>query len=788
MQLLSRFAAILLRNRIAFTIGLLALTVLMGYYATKVQLSYTFARVLPQNDSTQVQYEEFKKLFGEDGNVMVIGFKDPGFYTQKKVAGFYQLCEKIKQTHGISGVISPTHVFNLQVDSAGILQPHPLLSRAPATQEETNAFKKDLLGLPFYEGLVYSEDGAILAAINFNKKDLNSKNRITIVDDIIKMTDAFAAENAIDMHYSGMPYIRTVNMKKVSGEMSLFLLLAVIITGILLFIIFRSASAIIISMSAVIIGVVWSLGLLGLVGFSITILSGLIPPIILVIGIPNCVFLINKYHAEYTLHNNKIKALSRMISGVGGTLFLANVTTAIGFGVLYFTDSSLLVEFGVVAAISVMTTYLITLIFIPVALFYLPAPREKHTNYLQSSFLTGILRKIDSLVHHKRKVIYGAISVITIVGFIGMYFININGYVVDDLPENDPVYTHIRFFESSFKGVLPLEIMVNTGEENGVLNNNAKVLYKINSLQKLIAKYPEFSRPISIAEAVKFANQAYKGGDKKYYIVPGLSGLKDLSSALPEGNQYNNGIKSFIDSSKSIARISYQVADIGSTRMESLLNELKPKADSIFGKSAAVRFTGHSPVFLKNNGYLLSNLLESLIIEIILITLLGLALFRSLRIILLSKLPVLIPLIVTAGVMGFADIRFKPSTILIFSIAFGITSDGTIYFLNKYRQELRKKGATASKAISGVISETGISMIYTNIILFFGFGIFAASDFGGTVALGILISLTLLLSLCTNLVLLPALLLSIDRYISRKELIADPLIEIEEEIEEPPVT
>jgi predicted RND superfamily exporter protein len=788
MQLLNRFAALLLRNRIAFIIGLLALTVLMGYYATRVQLSYSFARVLPEHDSTQVQYEEFKKLFGEDGNVMVIGFKDPNFYTQKKVADFYQLCEKIKQMHGISGVISPTHVFNLQLDSTGILKPHPLLDRAPANQEEADAFKNSLLELPFYEGLVYSDDGAILAAINFNKKDLNSKNRITIVDDIVKMTDAFAVDNSIDMHYSGMPYIRTVSMKKVSGEMSLFLLLAVIITGILLLIIFRSASAIIISMSAVIIGVVWSLGLLGIAGFSITILSGLIPPIILVIGIPNCVFLINKYHAEYTLHNNKVKALSRMISGVGGTLFLANVTTAIGFGVLYFTDSSLLVEFGVIAAISVMTTYIITLIFIPIALFYLPVPREKHTSYLQSSYLTGVLRKIDKLVHHKRKVIYVAISIVTVIGFVGMYFININGYVVDDLPEDNPVYKHIRFFESSFKGVLPLEIMVNTGEENGVLNNNAKVLYKINSLQKLIAKYPEFSRPISIAEAVKFANQAYKGGDKKFYIVPGLAGLKDLSAALPAGNQYNNGVKSFIDSSKSIARISYQVADIGSIRMESLLNELKPKADSIFGKSASIRFTGHSPVFLKNNGYLLSNLLESLVIEIVLITLLGLALFRSLRIILLSKLPVLIPLIVTAGVMGFADIRFKPSTILIFSIAFGITSDGTIYFLNKYRQELRKKGATASKAISGVISETGISMIYTNIILFFGFGIFAASDFGGTVALGILISLTLLLSLCTNLVLLPALLLSIDRYISRKELIADPLIEIEEEIEEPPAT
>lgn len=784
MNVLNRFSALLLRNRIAFLVGLLVLSVFMGYKATHVQLSYDFARVLPADDSTLLQYEHFKTLFGEDGNVLVIGFRDSSFFDQKKVAAFYRLSEEIRKTPGISGVLSPTHAYKLvRNDTTGMLGTEPLLKEAPASSEATEEFRKELFNMPFYKGLIYTDSGAVLAAVNLNKKDLNSSNRITIVDHIVALGDSFGQAHNIEMHYSGMPYVRTVNMKKVSGEMTLFLILAVVITGILLFIIFRSFSAILISMSAVIIGVIWSVGFLGIMGFSITILSGLIPPLILVIGIPNCVFLINKYHAEYTLHKNKIKALSRMIAGVGGTLFLANVTTAIGFGVLYFTDSSLLVEFGVIAAISIMATFMITMIVIPLALFYLPVPHEKHTSYLQSKFLNKVLAYVDDIAHNRRRQIYIVVTVATIFGFIGMNFINLTGYVVDDLPAKDPVYTHLRFFEHNFRGVLPLEIMVNTGEENGVFSQNAAVLYKINSLQKLIAKHDEFSRPISIAEAVKFANQGYKGGNRKFFIIPPASGLKDLSTALPQGQEYSSGIKSFLDSTRGIARISYQVADIGSAEMEVLLSELKPKADSIFGKSAVVSFTGHSPVFLKNNSYLLHNLLESLLIEIILIILIGLLLFRSWRIILLSKLPCLIPLVITAGIMGYLGIRFKPSTILIFSIAFGISSDGTIYFLNKYRQELRKRGATASKAISGTIRETGISMVYTTVILFFGFGIFAASDFGGTVALGVLVSLTLLLSLITNLVLLPALLLSIDRYISRKELTAESLIEIPEEEE-----
>jgi predicted RND superfamily exporter protein len=189
-------------------------------------------------------------------------------------------------------------------------------------------------------------------------------------------------------------------------------------------------------------------------------------------------------------------------------------------------------------------------------------------------------------------------------------------------------------------------------------------------------------------------------------------------------------------------------------------------------------------MFLKGNDYLLHNLFESLFIEIVLITLIGLALFRSVRIILLSKLPCLIPLIITAGLMGFMDIRFKPSTILIFSIAFGIASDGTIYFLTKYRQELKHHKKTISEAISATIRDTGLSMVYTSVILFFGFAIFSASSFGGIAALGILISITLFVSMITNLLLLPAILLSIEKWVSRKEIVSTPMIEMEEEEEE----
>ncbi len=779
------FSGVLLRHKLAFTLALLAVTGFMVYETSKIELSYDFAKILPDDDSSYVEYVRFKKQFGEDGNVMVIGFEDKDLFRLNKINDWYRLTDSIRSIQGIKGVMSITSLYKIvKNDSLEKFEFVPLVSHPFTNQQEVDSFKTEVFSLPFYKGLIFNQEtGANLMAITFNKNELNSKRRLTIVDDIKRVSEAFAQKHHVQMHYSGMPYIRSAIMKKVSGEMTLFLALAVLVTAIVLWVFFRSFSSVIFSVLVVAIGVLWSVGTLQLFGYKITVLTGLIPPLIMVIGLPNCVFLINKYHKEFALHGNKVKALSRTIQTIGVSLFLANVTTAIGFGVLYFTNSSLLVEFGVVAAISVMTTYIITLILIPIILNLLPEPKAKHLHHLEAKRINSLLDRVDGWVQHKRPAIYITITVITIICFWGMSMMNVVGYVVDDLPQKDPVYVDLKYFEKNFRGVLPFEISIDTKKEYGLFANNAKALYKIQAMQRLFAEDSVFSRPLSIVEAIKFSNQAYNDGKPKYYKLPSVTDLKALSEYFKPGTakNQNNVMQTFMDSSRRITRVSFQASDIGSKDMKLLVDSLRPKIDSIFNpKDYKVTLTGHSLVFLKNNDYLLANLYESLIIEIILIAIVGMALFRSIRIILLSKLPCLIPLVITAGVMGFLDIRFKPSTILIFSIAFGIASDGTVYFLTKYRQEL-KKGFSAPQAISTAVRETGLSMVYTNIILFFGFIIFAASSFGGTVAMGILVSLTLIVSMCTNLVLLPAILLSIDSRNTKKELLDQPLIDLEEE-------
>lgn len=758
----------------------------MGYKAFDIQLSYDFAKVLPDTDPDYIAYQNFKQTFGEDGSVMVMGVEDKNFYRLEKFNDWWQLGEEIKKIDGIEAVVSVAHIYNIKkVEEKQKFELLPVVDHRISTQEELDSIKAEIDQLPFYRGFLFNkESGATVMAVTFDKQKLNSKNRFAIIDVIREKSEAFGQKHKLQIHYSGLPYIRTAITGKVAAEMKLFLLLALLVTAIILFIFFRSIVVVIFSMLVVIVGVIWSLGTIAFMGYKITILSGLIPPLIIVIGVPNCIFLLNKYHTEFSRNGRQGRSLARMIQRIGFTTFLANVTTAIGFFVFYFTKSHILMEFGLVAAANVMATYLISLFLIPIVFSFLPVPEVKHTKHLQSKQLNRLLLSVEEWVHEHPKTVYGTVIVLVLISFVGISRLSTVGYIVDDLPKKDPVFLDMKFFERNFKGVLPLELAIDTREAGEVLN--LTTLQKINRLQKMLNQYPELSRPLSIVDAVKFSYQSYKGGDEKYYILPGSMQLAEMAAFIGDPKGKSQMLKSFIDSTRQTARVSVQMADVGSVRMKQLVNELRPRIDSIFdpGKYNTT-ITGNSRIFLKGNEYLLKNLLESIVLAIFLISIIMVLLFMSLRMILISILPSLIPLIITAGVMGFFNIALKPSTILVFSIAFGIASDQTIYFLTKYRQEMRShKMISISKAVSLTISETGVSMIYTAVILFCGFFIFSVSEFGGTASLGKLISFTLLLAVCSNLVLLPTFLVGLERKLTTKAFLEEPLFQLNEEEED----
>ncbi|MBS1590107.1 MAG: MMPL family transporter [Bacteroidetes bacterium] len=766
-----RVAGIIIKFRVALLVLLLIATGIMGYFASQVQLSYEFTSAIPTDNPKYIAYQQFRKQFGEDGNLMVIGMQTDRFFSPDFFLSYCKLVKKIENVKSVENVLSIPGAINLIKDTAsGKLRVVKLVP--DGSNVNVDSVKKVFLNLPFYKNFLYNPaTDAYLMAVRIDKKALNSKNRTKVVKAIQDVSEVFAQEQHITLHYSGLPLIRTIMATQVQREMRLFLLMSFVLTAVILALFFRSFMAVLASMLVVAVGVVWSLGTITLLGYKITLLTALIPPLIVVIGIPNCVYLLNKYHAEYNKHGNKMKALMRTVDRMGIVTLFTNLTAAIGFGVFYFTKSAVLKEFGLVAGLNIMAIFVISLIFIPALFSFLPTPKGRHTSYLESRWMNKLLSILTAWVFEHRRWIYVFSILLCGLSIVGISRLNSVGHIVDDLPKGEVVYQDLKFFEKNFRGVMPLEIVIDTRKKNGAVS--LPVLEKMDRLIAELNQYPEIGHSLSIVEGVKFARQAYYDGDSSSYTVPnvfdGAFIQPYLRSKGDKNSMFNKLVASFMDSTKQKTRISVSMADVGSVRLPVLLDSIRPKTLQLFDTAHyQVTFTGTSIVFLEGSKFIINSLRDSLVLAFIMIFGCMIFLFRSWRILLISVVTNLIPLLITAGVMGWANIPIKPSTVLVFSVALGITIDVTIRFLVNFKQELSRHDDNIAETVRRTIHDTGLSIIYTSLILIAGFGVFALSEFDGTKSLGYLTSLTLLLAMITNLTLQPALLLWIDKAQQKK--------------------
>lgn len=782
---------LILRNRLTNLIVIALITVFMAWEATNVKMSYEMARMLPESDSTSIAYEEFKNLFGQDGSVMFVGLQDEHIYQLETFRDWYELSWKIREIDGVQEVLSIGKIYKLvKNDSSGMLDFLPVVEAMPEQQARLDSIRETILGLPFYKGLLYNEDHHVtMIMVTLDKEKLNTKSRVKLIEDIKALTDEYGEKHDKDLRYSGLPYIRTITTKKIQNELYFFILLSLLIASVILFLFFRSFKAVFFTMLIVGIVVIWVLGTIAIFGYKVTILTGILPPLLVVIVVENCIFLLNKYHNEYLLHGNKIKALSRVVSRIGNANLLTNTTTAVGFAAFIITGNKILTEFGVIASVNILVAYLLSLFLIPIFFSYLPPPKDRHTRHMEGSLVSRLISRIVHIVQGRRQLIYVFTILFVVAGVVGIARLETTGNIVDDISKRDKLYKDLVFFEEHFKGVMPLEISIDTKKENGVFSDKGKTLYKIRRLHRLLGRDSVFSkylsRPVSVVDGISFLYQAHQGGDPKYFILPPptkLGELNQYTSAMDTSG--GNPFHSFIDSTNRITRISIQMANIGTKEISMITERLQPEIDKIFpAEEYDVVLTGTSVVFLKGSSYLVRNALMSLLLAVVVISMLMALLFTSARMIIISLIPNLIPQLMTAALMGYLGIPIKPSTILIFSIALGISVDNAIHFLSRYRLQLKLNDWNIKASVIAALSETGYSMIYSSVVLFFGFGIFILSSFGGTEALGYLIPFTLLMALLSNLFLLPSLLLSLDKYITTKTF-REPLLEIFDEEED----
>ncbi len=777
-------ARIVLRNKILMLSIIVGITAFLAMQWKNIHFSFTEANLLPDDNIVNIEYNAFLNKFGEEGNLVILGVKDKAIFTPKAYASWSKLMNSIKEDKAIDLVISINDLKKIQKNDS--LEKFELIPFVDQNKTVDPAYlqkiKKELFNdLPFYEGLLFNKrSGSIRSAVYMDKKIVNTAARKDfILNKLVPAVETFEKETNIDLRVSGMPYIRTLNAKTITDEIKIFIGASLLVTSLLFFFFFRSFRATMISMIIVIIGVMWSFGFLGLLNYEITVLTALVPSLIIVIGIPNCIFLTNKYHQEYKVHRNKAKALQRVTTKIGMATLMTNVTTAIGFATFVASNNELLLEFGVVTSINIMALFFLCIIVIPIFHSFIPAPKDRHIEHLDrgsvKKFMDWILRNVKT----NRFSIYVVAILLLVFSIIGIFQMRISGSLIEDMPKKEAFFEDIVFFEKEFDGVMPLEIMIDTKRKKGVMK--LSTLKRMEELEEAIDEIPELSKPISIVNLVKYSKQAYYNGNPDYYDLPTSQEQAFILSYAKNAtkNSKENLMKSYVDATGQYARITTFMRDENGDNIPKIEAEIRKEANKIFPPDRYhVTITGKALVFQKGTGYLLDNLLSSLLFAFFLTALLIGFMFRSFKMILVSIIPNLLPLMLTAGLMGFLDIPLKPSTILVFGIAFGLSVDDTVRFLSQYREELKKHNWKIRKSVYATFNDAGLSMFYTSIVLFFGFSVFMLSSFGGTIALGGLISLTLLFGMLSNLMLLPALVLTLNKTLANEQDFIEPKIDI----------
>lgn len=758
-----KIADFILSRRIVIVSVVMILLVIFGIYATRIRMSYEFAKTLPETDSTMMAYRNFLNKYGQDGCVIFVGAQDENLYSLENFNNWYDLTQDIRAIDGVEECLSISNLISIKKnDSVKKFDIVKLVDKKPSSQEEVDAIKREIDNLLLFEGLLFnSETNVSMIMITVDKEIVNSKKRDKMAFGIKSIVEKYEEDHGIEMHISGLPYIRTVTTDKMKVEIISFIVLSIIITALILFLIFHSLKIVMTIMSVVGISLVFVFGTMGILGFEVTILTGVLPPLLVIICVENSIFILNKYHREFLSSQDRMKSLNIVIQRIGSANLFTNATTAASFASFIVTGNKMLVDFGIVASINIFLTYLLTLLFLPVILSYQRNPDVKQYKYLSNNKTSAIIEKVVNIVNHHRTKVYVIVSVIAVIAVFGAIRLKTTGSVVDDISKKDKLYKDLTFFEEHFNGVMPYEITIDTRKPKGILNVN--FVNKVQQLEDSLAMYKEFSESLSITRVVKTAREAFYNGDKKYYSIPSRQEFNFMLPYLSDmkGDNTPGIIKSFIGDDMSSTRVSVQMANVTTPKIDSINETLKPKISAIFPENKYdVVVTGSSVVFLEGTNYLIHNLLYSLLLAFVVIAILMMCTFRSYKMVLISMVPNLVPQLLTAALMGYWGIPLKTSSILIFSIALGISVDNTIHYLSRYRQQRKYHQLDEKSAVIVAIRETGPSMISSACVLICGFLIFIFSSFGATLIVGYLVPFTLFVALLTNLVLLPCMMLS----------------------------
>ncbi|MTI39506.1 efflux RND transporter permease subunit [Fulvivirga lutimaris] len=728
---------------------ILLITVLSISQLTSLKFNYVFEDFFPVDDPELEFYKDFSTKFENDNDYLLIGIENnQGVFKRDLLTKVKYLTDSLEKLAEVQSVVSITNIELPIISKAGIFN-IPLVHPSEPARLEADSTR--LYKQPHFIGSLVSDDGKstvlVIRHINFTSKETT--------DQFLEIIQTLLQQSEFEQyHIAGKTYAQGIFIGLIQEELMTFISASVVLVILFLGLAYRNWWGIVIPLLIVSVSTIWILGFMAITGKSLDILMGLLPTIMFVVGMSDVVHLKTKYIENLRNGDNKIQSIKTAAKEVGMATFLTSLTTSVGFLTLYTASIRPIQEFGLYTALGVVIAFVVTFTLLPSCMLLLPAPSISVKVAHKTSWIKLLGRCFLGVMKNKTTVLVSSAALV-LISVYGINQIVVNTYLIEDLPNDHPLKVSFNFFDQKLGGSRPFEVAVQVKDSSKTVFS-PEVASKIEEVSEYLKSSHEVGGLRSSNSVLKALNQAVNSGSTDEYILPeGTKEWKAIERPLKririkgdlEGKLTANGERT--------GRITGWIDDIGSAISLERNAEFRRFVDrTIANKDVDFVLTGTSNLIDKNNRYLAENMMKGLGIAFAVVALIAGLLFRSFRMVLITLIPNIIPLMMVAGIMGIFGITLKLSTSIVFTIAFGIAVDDTIHFTSKLKLEL-DKGKSLIYALKRTYLSTGKAIIVTSIILSGGFLILILSSFGGTFFTGLLISLTLIFALIIDLTLLP---------------------------------
>ena len=740
-------------SRLVLT-ALSLLMLFLGYRATKLQFDYDFEKFFPQEDADLVFYQEYRNTFENDNDFILIGVENyEGIFQQSFLKQVELFTEELRTLPHLREVISPLEMKYFELGSMGI----GFNQKAYFHPDAPELYREDSLRLtaiqePIAEMVSIPNNSIILVIKNIQFPSKEESDELATELQALVNSQPFDEVHTLGKIMGQKTYIEVLKV-----EFLTFMLISIFVLIVFLIVAYRSAWGVLIPLATVLLAVIGSLGFMELSGTPLNMMTTLLPVIMLVVGMSDVIHLVSKYLEEIRMKRDKLTAIRNMLKKVGVATLLTSLTTALGFITLIGVNMEPIQDFGVFTAVGVLLAFVLSILFIPAIFMLIKTPKIVNDERLQNGWERGLGKLFLILSRNRKKVliIYGLLTVVLLLGASRIQF---DYYLMQDLDEHQPLMKDLRFFQKQFGGIRPFEMAIIPQKEYKV--SDFEVMKELEKVTSYLDSTYGVNQLVSPALPYKYLNKILRNGKSDYYKIPKSEKRYTFLKEKIEPFKEKMVDHQLFSETEKIGRINGRMVDPGSRTMlernELLRNFIAEQVDTSI---VQFKLTGTPAIIDESGRYVSRNIVIGLLIAFAIIALSMGVLFKSIKVALISLVPNIFPILLTAGFIGFAGIDLNMSTAIVFTIAFGIAVDDTIHFLSRYRQEMRM-GSSNLIGLRRTFISTGKAIIITTIILLGGFGSLVFSDFLSTFYIGLFVCMTLISAVITDLTLLPMLLLA----------------------------